>query len=55
MGDNRSLLLGFCIAFLSLEYRVVDVSKCRVFNFKPEIGLMIVIAILCIPIFDLSY
>ena len=53
MGDTGSLLIGFCIAFLTLKFIAIDVSNYNVLNFKPENGLIIVVAILCIPIFDL--
>jgi UDP-GlcNAc:undecaprenyl-phosphate GlcNAc-1-phosphate transferase len=53
MGDTGSLLIGFCIAFLTLKFIAIDVSNYNFFSFTPENGLIIVVAILCIPIFDL--
>jgi UDP-GlcNAc:undecaprenyl-phosphate GlcNAc-1-phosphate transferase len=53
MGDTGSLLIGFCIAFLSLKFIAIDVSYYNALSFKPENGLIIVAAILCIPICDL--
>lgn len=54
MGDTGSLLIGFCIAFLSLKFIAIDVTKYTVLSFKPENALIIVAAILCIPLFDLT-
>tara|TARA_R110000787_G_scaffold59922_3_gene135814 strand:- start:7939 stop:9030 length:1092 start_codon:yes stop_codon:yes gene_type:complete len=53
MGDTGSLLIGFCIAFLTLKFIAINVSNYNVLNFKPENGMIIVAAILCIPICDL--
>ena len=53
MGDTGSLLIGFCIAFLTLKFIAIDVSHYNFFAFKAENGLIIVAAILCIPICDL--
>ncbi|PQJ73077.1 MraY family glycosyltransferase [Polaribacter butkevichii] len=53
MGDTGSLLIGFCIAFLSLRFMAIDVSLYSHFTFKPENGFFILMAILCIPLFDM--
>ena len=53
MGDTGSLLIGFCIAFLSLRFMAIDISMYSHFTFKPENGFFVLMAILCIPLFDL--
>jgi UDP-N-acetylmuramyl pentapeptide phosphotransferase/UDP-N-acetylglucosamine-1-phosphate transferase len=53
MGDTGSLLIGFCIAFLTLKFLAVDTSQYNFFSFRAENGLIVVAAILCIPLFDL--
>ncbi len=53
MGDTGSLLIGFCIAFLTIKFIAIDISNYNFFTFKSENGLIIVAAILCIPLFDL--
>ena len=53
MGDTGSLFIGFCIAFLSLRFMAIDVDTYSYFTFKPENGFYILLAILCIPLFDL--
>jgi UDP-N-acetylmuramyl pentapeptide phosphotransferase/UDP-N-acetylglucosamine-1-phosphate transferase len=53
MGDTGSLLIGFCIAFLSLRFMAIDVSLYSHFTFKPENGFFILMSILCIPLFDM--
>ncbi|WP_158837702.1 MraY family glycosyltransferase [Polaribacter sp. L3A8] len=53
MGDTGSLLIGFCIAFLSLRFMAIDVNLYSHFTFKPENGFFILMAILCIPLFDM--
>jgi UDP-N-acetylmuramyl pentapeptide phosphotransferase/UDP-N-acetylglucosamine-1-phosphate transferase len=53
MGDTGSLLIGFCIAFLTLKFVAIDISNYNFLNFKPENGLIIVATILCIPLLDL--
>jgi UDP-N-acetylmuramyl pentapeptide phosphotransferase/UDP-N-acetylglucosamine-1-phosphate transferase len=53
MGDTGSLLIGFCIAFLSLRFLAIDVNSFSRFAFKPENFFFVLMAILCIPLFDL--
>ncbi|MFD1294184.1 MraY family glycosyltransferase [Lutibacter holmesii] len=53
MGDTGSLLIGFCIGFLSLKFLAIDISLYSHFAFKPENELFVLAAILCIPLFDM--
>lgn len=53
MGDTGSLLIGFCIGFLSLKFIAMDLSLYNQFTFKPENELFVLAAILCIPLFDM--
>ena len=53
MGDTGSLLIGFCIGFLSLKFLSIDVSLYSHFSFKPENELFVLGAILSIPLFDM--
>jgi UDP-N-acetylmuramyl pentapeptide phosphotransferase/UDP-N-acetylglucosamine-1-phosphate transferase len=52
MGDTGSLIIGFCISFLTLKFIEMDTSLFSHFSFKAENKLIIVAAILFIPIFD---
>lgn len=52
MGDTGSLVVGFCISFLTLKIMGMDASLFSHFTFKPENKLIIIAAILFIPIFD---
>jgi len=52
MGDTGSLIIGFCISFLTLKFLEMDASLFSLFTFKVENKLIIVAAILFIPIFD---
>ncbi len=53
MGDTGSLLIGFCIAFLSIKFIALDVTSYKAFSFKSENSLLVIAAILCIPLFDM--
>ena len=53
MGDTGSLIIGFCIGFFTLKFMTMDAVLFSRFTFNPENKLIIVIAILCIPLFDL--
>lgn len=53
MGDTGSLLIGFCIGFLALKFITMDVSKFGNFTFMPENELIVLVGILCIPLFDM--
>ena len=52
MGDTGSLIIGFCISFLTLKFMEMDASLFSHFTFKAENKLIIIAAILFIPIFD---
>ena len=52
MGDTGSLVMGFCIGFLSLKFLTIDTSILTEFSFIPENKLYIVAAIFYIPLFD---
>tara|TARA_R110001583_G_scaffold69696_8_gene197582 strand:+ start:8779 stop:9882 length:1104 start_codon:yes stop_codon:yes gene_type:complete len=53
MGDTGSLLIGFCIGFLSLKFLAIDTQQYIHFAFKLENELFVLVAILCIPLFDM--
>jgi UDP-N-acetylmuramyl pentapeptide phosphotransferase/UDP-N-acetylglucosamine-1-phosphate transferase len=52
MGDTGSLIIGFCIGFLSLKFLSTDASLLRTHTFNPENSLVIIGAIFFIPLFD---
>ncbi len=52
MGDTGSLIIGFCIGFLSLKFLSTDASLLRAHSFNPENNLIIIGAIFFIPLFD---
>lgn len=52
MGDTGSLIIGFCIGFLSLNLLSTDASLLKAHNFNPENSLIIIGAIFFIPLFD---
>jgi UDP-N-acetylmuramyl pentapeptide phosphotransferase/UDP-N-acetylglucosamine-1-phosphate transferase len=52
MGDTGSLIIGFCIGFLSLKFLSTDASLLRAHSFNPENSLVIIGAIFFIPLFD---
>ena len=52
MGDTGSLVIGFCIGFMSLKFLSIDVSLLSDYAFKAENKLIIVGAIFFIPLFD---
>ena len=52
MGDTGSLIIGFSIGFLTLKFLSMDPLQFNHFTFLPENKIIIVIAILCIPLFD---
>jgi UDP-N-acetylmuramyl pentapeptide phosphotransferase/UDP-N-acetylglucosamine-1-phosphate transferase len=53
MGDTGSLIIGFLIGFCTLKFLSMDAVLFNNFTFKPENKLIIVIAILFIPLFDM--
>lgn len=52
MGDTGSLIIGFCIGFLSLKFLSTDASLLKEHSFNPENSLIIIGAIFFIPLFD---
>ena len=52
MGDTGSLIIGFCISFLTLKIIQMDASLFSQFSFKAENKLIIIAAVLFVPIFD---
>ena len=53
MGDTGSLLIGFCLAFLTLKFITIESTQYDSLGIKLENALIMVVAILCIPLFDL--
>jgi UDP-GlcNAc:undecaprenyl-phosphate GlcNAc-1-phosphate transferase len=54
MGDTGSLIIGFCIGFLSLKFLSLDASHLTAFSFKPENKLLVVISLLYLPFLDMA-
>ena len=52
MGDTGSLIIGFCIGFLSLKFLSLDASLFTEFSFIPENKFIVIVALLFIPLFD---
>lgn len=52
MGDTGSLVIGFCIGFLSLKFISIDISLLKQYSFKAENKFIIVGAIFFVPLFD---
>ena len=52
MGDTGSLIIGFCIGFLSLKFLSVDSSLLTENGFKGENKFIVIGAIFFIPLFD---
>jgi UDP-GlcNAc:undecaprenyl-phosphate GlcNAc-1-phosphate transferase len=52
MGDTGSLIIGFCIGFLSLKFLSMDASLLIEHSFKAENKFIIIGAIFFIPLFD---
>ncbi|WP_178991481.1 glycosyltransferase family 4 protein [Winogradskyella schleiferi] len=52
MGDTGSLIIGFCIGFLSLKFLAMDTSELAKYAFKNENKFIIIGAIFFIPLFD---
>jgi len=53
MGDTGSLIMGFCIGFLSLKFLNVDSESLNQLSFLAENKLIIIAAILFVPLFDM--
>jgi UDP-N-acetylmuramyl pentapeptide phosphotransferase/UDP-N-acetylglucosamine-1-phosphate transferase len=52
MGDTGSLIIGFCIGFISLKFLSLDIEILNQYSFKSENKLVIIGAIFFIPLFD---
>jgi UDP-N-acetylmuramyl pentapeptide phosphotransferase/UDP-N-acetylglucosamine-1-phosphate transferase len=52
MGDTGSLIIGFCIGFMSLKFLSLDADVLLFNSFRTENGLVIIGAIFFIPLFD---
>ena len=52
MGDTGSLIIGFCIGFLSLKFLSIEASLLNDLSFNPENKFFVIAAILYIPLFD---
>jgi UDP-N-acetylmuramyl pentapeptide phosphotransferase/UDP-N-acetylglucosamine-1-phosphate transferase len=52
MGDTGSLVIGFCIGFMSLKFLSMDTNLLFEYSFKAENKLIIIGAIFFIPLFD---
>jgi UDP-N-acetylmuramyl pentapeptide phosphotransferase/UDP-N-acetylglucosamine-1-phosphate transferase len=52
MGDTGSLIIGFCIGFLSLKLLSVDPALLIEHSFNPENSLIIVGGVFFVPLFD---
>jgi len=52
MGDTGSLIIGFSIGFLTLKFLSMDPLQFNHFTFLPDNKIIVVVAILCIPLFD---
>ena len=52
MGDTGSLIIGFCIGFMSLKFLSLDASLLEAHSFKAENSLIIIGGIFFIPLFD---
>jgi UDP-N-acetylmuramyl pentapeptide phosphotransferase/UDP-N-acetylglucosamine-1-phosphate transferase len=52
MGDTGSLIIGFCIGFLSLKFLSIDAVVLAEASFIPENKMIAIAAIFYIPLFD---
>ena len=52
MGDTGSLIIGFCIGFMSLKFLSIDAGLLEAHSFKAENSLIIIGGIFFIPLFD---
>lgn len=52
MGDTGSLIIGFCIAFLTVKYVNMDLSMSEKLPFFNENKVPVMLAILALPLFD---
>ena len=52
MGDTGSLIMGFCIAFLTMKFLTIDYSIASKAPFLIENRIIVALSILFIPLFD---
>lgn len=52
MGDSGSLIIGFLIGYLTLQFLTIDSFTLLDYQFKTENRIIFIISILFIPIFD---
>jgi len=52
MGDTGSLIMGFCIGFLSLKFLSLDASLLTESSFIPENKFLVIVSLLFVPLFD---
>jgi UDP-N-acetylmuramyl pentapeptide phosphotransferase/UDP-N-acetylglucosamine-1-phosphate transferase len=52
MGDTGSLIMGFCIAFLTMKFISTDLTLVKELPFLLENKIIVVLSIIFIPVFD---
>lgn len=52
MGDTGSLIIGFCIGFLTLKFLSIDASALESLSFKPENKFILIGTLFSVPLFD---
>ena len=52
MGDTGSLIVGFCIAFLTIKLLTLDLTSVNSLPFLKENKLVVILSIISIPLFD---
>ena len=52
MGDTGSLIIGFCIAFLTVKFMSTDLTLDKKLPFLAENKIIVILSIIFIPIFD---
>ena len=52
MGDTGSLIIGFCIGFLSLKFLSLDAFQLTGFSFIPENKFLVIASLLFVPLLD---
>lgn len=53
MGDTGSLIIGFCIALLSLKFFTLDATVLSNYSILPENKLIVIAAIISVPLCDM--
>lgn len=52
MGDTGSLIIGFCIGFLSIKFLTMESFTIAEYSFQPQNKLVVIAAIFFMPLFD---